>query len=55
MNYSTGFKNSVLKKVLPPENRSISEVSKEKALAEMAALLVLKKKLDNLWGDNEDD
>jgi transposase len=161
MNYSTGFKNSVLKKVLPPENRSISEVSKEtgvsdqtirnwlkvikgdnlltsdseispearnpsekmtlllegrsiepeklgewlrknglhtehltlweqelrdkisdkdkqekrqhnelkkkykvlekellrkeKALAEMAALLVLKKKVDNLWGDNEDD
>lgn len=28
---------------------------KEKALAEMAALLVLKKKVDNLWGDNEDD
>lgn len=161
MNYSTGFKNSVLKKVLPPESRSISEVSKEtgvnsqtirnwlkavkddnllksdseispesrnpsekmtlllegrsiepeklgewlrknglhtehltlweqelrdkisdkdkqdkrqhnelkkkykalekellrkeKALAEMAALLVLKKKLDNLWEDNEDD
>lgn len=28
---------------------------KEKALAEMAALLVLKKKADDLWGDNEDD
>ena len=29
MKYSTGFKNNVLKKVLPPENRSISEVCKE--------------------------
>lgn len=28
---------------------------KEKALAEMAALLVLKKKADDLWGDDEDD
>jgi transposase-like protein len=28
---------------------------KEKALAEMAALMTLKKKADNLWGDNEDD
>ena len=28
---------------------------KEKALAEMTALLVLKKKLDLLWGDGGDD
>lgn len=28
---------------------------KEKALAEMAALLVLKKKADDLWGDDEED
>ena len=28
---------------------------KEKALAETAALLVLKKKADSIWGDNEDD
>jgi hypothetical protein len=28
---------------------------KEKALAEMAALLTLKKKADVLWGDREDD
>lgn len=28
---------------------------KEKALAEMTALLVLKKKLDLLWGDGDDD
>ncbi len=29
MKYSTGFRNNLLKKVLPPENRSIAEVSKE--------------------------
>jgi hypothetical protein len=28
---------------------------KEKALAETAALLVLKKKADAIWGNNEDD
>jgi transposase len=28
---------------------------KEKALAEMAALLTLKKKADAIWGDDEDD
>jgi len=28
---------------------------KEKALAEMAALMALKKKADALWGDREDD
>jgi len=28
---------------------------KEKALAETAALLVLRKKADAIWGDNEDD
>lgn len=28
---------------------------KEKALAEMAALLTLKKKANEIWGDNEDD
>ena len=29
MRYSQGFKESVLKKVLPPENRPVSEVSQE--------------------------
>jgi hypothetical protein len=28
---------------------------KEKALAETAALLVLKKKADSIWGEPEDD
>jgi len=26
MKYSTGFRNTVMKKVLPPESKSISEV-----------------------------
>jgi hypothetical protein len=28
---------------------------KDKALAELTALLILKKKADYLWGDSEDD
>lgn len=34
MKYSTGFRNSVLKKVIPPENRSVASVSKEMRVAE---------------------
>ena len=34
MKYSTGFKNSVLKKVLPPSNMSICSVSKETGIAD---------------------
>lgn len=39
------------------ENRTLKKelARKEKALAEMAALLVLKKKADEILGDNEDD
>lgn len=49
MNYSTGFKNSVLKKVLPPENRSISEVSKETGVSDQTIRNWLKAiKDDNL-------
>lgn len=29
MKYSTGFRNNILRKVLPPENRSVLSVSKE--------------------------
>jgi len=34
MKYSTGFKNNVLKKVLPPENRPISDVCKETGVSD---------------------
>lgn len=34
MGYSVGFRNSVLKKVLPPEGRSVYQVSKEVGVSE---------------------
>jgi len=34
MKYTTGFKNNILKKVLPPENRSISDVCKETGVSD---------------------
>lgn len=47
-------------KKMSPEAKRIRELEKdlrrkEKALAELAALLTLKKKLDALWGDEDDD
>jgi transposase-like protein len=33
MRYSQGFKESILKKVLPPESRSVAEVSRETGVA----------------------
>ena len=44
-------------KRLTDENRSLKKElrRKEKALAEAAALLVLKKKVDQLWGTEEED
>jgi len=45
--------NSELKKKI---NKNRSEINrKDKAMAEMAALLVLKKKAQLLWGEKEDD
>lgn len=42
---------------LKSENKELKKElqRKEKALAEMAALLTLKKKADDIWGDNEED
>lgn len=34
MKYTTSFRNSVLKKILPPSNRSVTSVSKETGVAE---------------------
>lgn len=44
-------------KELKKKNRDLEKelARKEKALAEMAALLTLKKKADKLWGGDEDD
>ena len=44
-------------KQLTEENKSLRKElrRKEKALAEAAALLVLKKKVEQIWGTEEDD
>lgn len=44
-------------KKLKKENKRLAKEleKKEKALAEMAALYTLKKKAEELWGENEDD
>jgi len=34
MKYSSGFKQGILKKVLPPESRPVVEISKETGIAE---------------------
>jgi len=34
MKYSSGFKQGILRKVLPPESRAVTEVSKETGIAE---------------------
>ncbi len=36
MKYSSGFKESLLKKVLPPSNRSIAEVAKEAGVSDQS-------------------
>ena len=36
MKYTTSFKKAVLRKVLPPENRSVHSVSVEVGVGEMA-------------------
>ncbi len=55
MGCSVEKKEAVLKKMLPPSNQPIAVLAKEltrkeKALAEAAALLVLRKKLDAMFG-----
>ena len=47
MKYSTGFKNNVLKKVLPPENRSISVVCKETGVCDQTLRNWLKQLKDD--------
>jgi transposase len=44
-------------KRLREENKQLQKElrRKDKALAEASALLILKKKVDTIWGDNEDD
>jgi transposase-like protein len=55
-----GLETPVRRSGRSPEAKRIKELErelrrKEKALAELAALLVLQKKLREIWGDEEDD
>jgi transposase len=43
MRYSKGFKTSVLKKILPPAERSVREVAKETGVSENTIYIWLKK------------
>ena len=57
MSVSPRSANSAQLKQLRKENKSLKKElrRKEKALAEAAALLVLKKKAEQIWGTGEDD
>jgi len=46
MKYSKRFKESVLRKVLPPENRSVPEVAREMGISDQT-IYNWKKKLEN--------
>jgi transposase-like protein len=55
-----GLQTPAVRKKKPPESKRIRALEKElnrkdKALAETAALLVLKKKAQEIWGDEDDD
>ena len=54
MKYSKSFRNSILRKVLPPENRSVSSVAKENGIAVVTINSWLSK-LKNGTLDIEDD
>jgi len=55
MKYSTGFRNNVLKKVLPPENKAIAEVSKETGVSEQTIRnWLFRLKHDNLHVEEEE-
>ena len=46
MKYSTAFRANILKKVLPPENRSVLEVSRENGLSTQTIYTWLKRAKD---------
>ena len=52
-NDKTKDENNKLKKVLKEKDKEIRR--KDKTIAELAALITLKKKAEDIWGDPEDD
>ena len=54
MKYSTAFRNNILKKVLPPENRSVIEVSKEHGISAQTIYAWLKRSKDGTIEEGTD-
>ena len=55
MKYTTSFRNSVLKKILPPSNRSVTSVSKETGVAVVTINNWLAKLKEGKMSLDEDD
>lgn len=51
--YSHERKEAVLSKLLPPYNLTVAELARQEGISEAAALLVLRKKLNALWDNND--
>ena len=54
MKYSTAFRANILKKVFPPENRSVLEVSRENGLSTQTIYTWLKRAKDGTLEDSTD-
>ncbi len=54
MKYTTTFKKAVLRKVLPPENRSVHSVSKEMGIGEITIHRWISQLKDGIWLDLND-
>ena len=55
MKYTTSFRNSMLKKILPPSNRSVTSVSKETGVAVVTINNWLAKLKEGKMSLDEDD
>ena len=51
--YSTGFRNRVIKQILPPENKSISEVCRETGVSDQTIRNWLKMVKDDSLGESD--
>lgn len=54
MKYSESFRSNILKKVLPPENRSVQEVSEESGISAQTIYSWLKQKKDGTLDEKKD-
>ena len=54
MKYSTGFRNAVLQQVLPPNNRSIASVARERGISPITINSWMKKLKDGTLSLDQD-